>query len=49
MTVINAVTKDRVIILGFSDGGYSAHKLGEIYPERVKKRLQLVQVKYARD
>ena len=28
MTVINAVTKDSVIVLGFSDGGYSAYKLG---------------------
>jgi pimeloyl-ACP methyl ester carboxylesterase len=39
MTVINAVTKDSVIILGFSDGGYSAYKLGAMYPERVKKMI----------
>ena len=39
MTVINAVSKDSVIILGFSDGGYSAYKLGAMYPERVKKMI----------
>jgi pimeloyl-ACP methyl ester carboxylesterase len=39
MTVINAVTKDSVIVLGFSDGGYSAYRLGAMYPERVKKMI----------
>ena len=39
MAVINAVTKDSVIVLGFSDGGYSAYKLGAMYPERVKKMI----------
>jgi pimeloyl-ACP methyl ester carboxylesterase len=39
MTVINAVTKDSVIVLGFSDGGYSAYKLGAMYPNRVKKLI----------
>jgi pimeloyl-ACP methyl ester carboxylesterase len=39
MTVINAVTKDSVIVLGFSDGGYSAYKLGAMYPDRVKKMI----------
>lgn len=39
MTVINAVTKDSVIVLGFSDGGYSSYKLGAMYPERVKKMI----------
>jgi pimeloyl-ACP methyl ester carboxylesterase len=39
MTVINVVTKDSVIVLGFSDGGYSAYKLGAMYPERVKKMI----------
>ncbi len=39
MTVINAVTKDSVIVVGFSDGGYSAYKLGAMYPERVKKMI----------
>jgi pimeloyl-ACP methyl ester carboxylesterase len=39
MAVINAVTKDSVMVLGFSDGGYSAYKLGAMYPERVKKMI----------
>lgn len=39
MTVINAVTKDSVTVLGFSDGGYSAYKLGAMYPQRVKKMI----------
>jgi pimeloyl-ACP methyl ester carboxylesterase len=39
MTVVNAVTKDSVIVIGFSDGGYSAYKLGAMYPERVKKMI----------
>jgi pimeloyl-ACP methyl ester carboxylesterase len=39
MAVINAVTKDSVIVLGFSDGGYSAYKLGSMFPERVKKMI----------
>jgi predicted alpha/beta-fold hydrolase len=37
MDVINAVTKDSVIILGFSDGGYAGYKLASMYPARVKK------------
>lgn len=39
MTVINAVTKDSVIVIGFSDGGYSAYKLGAMFPDRVKKMI----------
>jgi pimeloyl-ACP methyl ester carboxylesterase len=39
MAVINAVTKDSVIVLGFSDGGYSAYKLGAMYPGSVKKMI----------
>jgi pimeloyl-ACP methyl ester carboxylesterase len=39
MTVINAVTKDSVMVLGFSDGGYSAYKLGAMYPEKIKKMI----------
>ncbi len=39
MTVINAVTKDSVIVIGFSDGGYSAYQLGVMYPNRVKKMV----------
>jgi pimeloyl-ACP methyl ester carboxylesterase len=39
MAVINVLTKDSVIVLGFSDGGYSAYQLGAMYPERVKKMI----------
>jgi pimeloyl-ACP methyl ester carboxylesterase len=39
MAVINAVTKDSVIVIGFSDGGYAAYQLGKMYPSRVKKMV----------
>jgi pimeloyl-ACP methyl ester carboxylesterase len=39
LTVINEVTKDSVMVLGFSDGGFSAYKLAAMYPERVKKMV----------
>ncbi len=39
MAVINAVTKDSVTLLGFSDGGYAAYQLASTYPNRVKKMI----------
>jgi pimeloyl-ACP methyl ester carboxylesterase len=39
MAVINAVTKDSVMVLGFSDGGYAAYQLAVMYPNRVKKMV----------
>jgi pimeloyl-ACP methyl ester carboxylesterase len=39
MAVINAVTKDSVTVIGFSDGGYSAYMLAAMYPERIKKMV----------
>jgi pimeloyl-ACP methyl ester carboxylesterase len=39
MAVINAVTKDSVIVIGFSDGGFSAYQLAAMYPNRVKKMV----------
>jgi pimeloyl-ACP methyl ester carboxylesterase len=39
MAVINAVTKDSVMVLGFSDGGYAAYQLAAMYPNRVKKMV----------
>jgi pimeloyl-ACP methyl ester carboxylesterase len=39
LAVINAVTKDSVIVIGFSDGGYSAYQLAKMYPSRVKKMV----------
>jgi pimeloyl-ACP methyl ester carboxylesterase len=35
--VIRSITKDSVMVLGFSDGGHSACKLTALYPELVKK------------
>jgi pimeloyl-ACP methyl ester carboxylesterase len=39
MAVINAVTKDSVMVLGFSDGGYAAYQLAVMNPNRVKKMV----------
>lgn len=39
MAVINAVTKDSITVIGFSDGGYTAYQLGAMYPNRVKKMV----------
>ncbi|MBY0479330.1 MAG: alpha/beta hydrolase [Chitinophagaceae bacterium] len=41
MAVINAVTKDSVIILGFSDGGYTGYALANKYPNRIKKLIAI--------
>ncbi|WP_223860896.1 alpha/beta fold hydrolase [Spirosoma validum] len=37
MAAINDVTKDSVMVLGFSDGAYTGYKLASMYPARVKK------------
>ncbi len=39
MAVINVVTKDSVLVLGFSDGGFTAYQLGAMYPNRIKKMV----------
>jgi pimeloyl-ACP methyl ester carboxylesterase len=39
LTVINQVTKEKVILLGFSDGGYTAYKFGSLYPDQIKKMI----------
>jgi pimeloyl-ACP methyl ester carboxylesterase len=39
MAVINTITKSKVTIIGFSDGGYSAYKIASMYPEKVKKMV----------
>jgi pimeloyl-ACP methyl ester carboxylesterase len=39
LAVINAVTKDSVMVLGFSDGGYTAYALAAMYPAKVKKMI----------
>ncbi|MBL7738752.1 MAG: alpha/beta hydrolase [Chitinophagaceae bacterium] len=41
MAVINAITKDSIILLGFSDGAYTGYKLASMYPGRVKKLIAI--------
>lgn len=41
MAVINAVTKDPVLVIGFSDGGYTGYKLASMYPSHVKKLVAI--------
>ena len=41
MAVINAVTKDSVTVLGFSDGGYTGYELASKYPNRIKKLIAI--------
>jgi pimeloyl-ACP methyl ester carboxylesterase len=37
--VIRSITKDSVVVLGFSDGGYSAYKLAASHPEVVRRMI----------
>ncbi|MCR5606047.1 MAG: alpha/beta hydrolase [Treponema sp.] len=37
MTVIKAVTDKKAILVGFSDGAYTAYKVATMYPEAVEK------------
>ena len=37
MSAVNKVTKQPMIILGFSDGAFTAYKIASMYPKRVKK------------
>ncbi len=39
LAVVQAVTKDSVMVLGFSDGGYTAYQFGAMYPNKVKKMI----------
>jgi pimeloyl-ACP methyl ester carboxylesterase len=39
--IINAVTKDSVTVLGFSDGAYSGYFLAAQHPEKVKKLVAI--------
>lgn len=41
MAVINAVTNDSVIVLGFSDGGYAGYQLASMYPGKIKKLVAI--------
>lgn len=42
IAVINAVTKDSVVLLGFSDGAYTGYKVASMYPDKVKKLIAIV-------
>lgn len=39
LAVIREVTTEKVMILGFSDGGFTAYKFGSMYPDKVKKMI----------
>jgi pimeloyl-ACP methyl ester carboxylesterase len=39
--VIRSITQDSVIVVGFSDGGYSGLKLAALYPQVVKKLISI--------
>ena len=39
--VIRAITKDSVIVLGFSDGGYAGYKLAALHPDLVKMLIAI--------
>ena len=41
MAVINAVTNDSVIVLGFSDGGYAGYQMASMYPGKIKKLVAI--------
>jgi pimeloyl-ACP methyl ester carboxylesterase len=41
MPVINAVTKDSVTLLGFSDGAYTGYKVASMYSNRIKKLVAI--------
>jgi pimeloyl-ACP methyl ester carboxylesterase len=41
MAVINAVTKDSVTVLGFSDGAYTGYELASKYPDRIKRLIAI--------
>lgn len=39
MAVINQVTPLKVMVIGFSDGGYTAYQLAAKYPERIQRMV----------
>lgn len=40
-TIIQAITKDSVTVLGFSDGAYTGYFLAQMHPEKVKKLIAI--------
>lgn len=41
MAAVNQVTRKPMVILGFSDGAYTAYKIAAMYPDRVKKVIAI--------
>ena len=41
VAVMKAVTKEPAILLGFSDGAYTAYKVASMYPERVDRVIAI--------
>ena len=39
--IVNTVTKDSAIVLGFSDGGYTGYYFAGLYPNKVKKLITI--------
>jgi pimeloyl-ACP methyl ester carboxylesterase len=39
IAVLNQVTKQKAMVIGFSDGGYTAYQLAATHPERVNKMV----------
>ncbi len=39
LNVVKAITNEKIILLGFSDGGYTAYQIGAMFPDRVKKMI----------
>ena len=39
--VIRSITKDSVVVIGFSDGGFSGLKLAALHPESVNKLIAI--------
>ena len=47
--VVRSITKDSVIVLGFSDGAFSSLKLAALHPELVKKLIAIGAGDYPKD
>ncbi|MBS2100980.1 alpha/beta fold hydrolase [Carboxylicivirga linearis] len=41
MAVVDKITKNKVILLGFSDGAYTGYKVASMYPERISKLIAI--------
>ncbi len=39
LNVVKVITNEKLILLGFSDGGYTAYQFGAMFPDRVKKMI----------